>query len=313
MTLSGTAGATTDTVTGGPATYNVAVSGMTGDGTVIASILASVAEDLASNLNTVSTSSDNTVTFASNQAPIAADDTLLEGVPINVAVSSGPNPIDVLANDRDPNSDPITIVSVTQGSQGGTVLITGGGTGLTYEPPTGVPVCSPPDTFTYTIEDIPGAGAPLQDAATVEVFVGDCDGNDGFIVGDNCPTVFNPAQTNTDLDVLGAGGATMDGVSIGDGLGDACDDDDDDDGTSDSLEAFIGTDPLDNCGVNAWPPDTSDNNFVSAGDFGLILDSWQLTDGVDGGYIRRADLSGNGTVSAGDFGLILDFWQLSCT
>ena len=129
---------------------------------------------------------------------------------------------------------------------------------------------------------------------------------------DNCPSTSNPGQENTDL-VLASAGATIGGVPLGDGLGDACDDDDDDDGSSDILEGFLGTDSLDNCGVNAWPPDTSDNNFVSAGDFGLILDSWQLTDGVDAGYIRRADLTGNGTVSAGDFGLILDFWQLSCT
>ena len=36
MTLGGTAGATTGTVTGSGTTYNVAVSGMTGSGTVIA-------------------------------------------------------------------------------------------------------------------------------------------------------------------------------------------------------------------------------------------------------------------------------------
>ena len=129
---------------------------------------------------------------------------------------------------------------------------------------------------------------------------------------DNCPSTSNPTQENTDLTLADAG-ATIGGVAIGDGLGNACDDDDDDDGGSDSIEAFISTDPLDNCGVNAWPPDTSGNNFVTAGDFGLILDSWQLTEGVHGGYIRRADLSGNGTVSAGDFGPLLDFWQQSCT
>ena len=138
------------------------------------------------------------------------------------------------------------------------------------------------------------------------------------IGSDNCPAVPND-QTNTD-DSLAGGGAAIGGVPIGDGLGDACDDDDDDDGSSDSREGFLGTDPLDNCpdasgpgaGGDVWPPDTSVNSFISAGDFGLILDSWQLTEGEDGGYIRRADLSGNGTVSAGDFGLILDFWQQLC-
>ena len=129
---------------------------------------------------------------------------------------------------------------------------------------------------------------------------------------DNCDSDFNPDQTDTD----------------GDGAGDACDLDDDDDGAPDTVEYFVGTDPLVACShdvsaLNAanqtsvlhkgWAPDTSGDNFVSAGDFGLILDSWQLTEGIHAGYIRRADLSGDNTVSAGDFGFILDDWQTPCT
>src|SRR5204862_990701 len=64
VTISGTAGGTkTVTVSGGPSTYNVAVSGMTTSGTVIASIPAGVAQDAAGNLNIASTSTDNSVTF----------------------------------------------------------------------------------------------------------------------------------------------------------------------------------------------------------------------------------------------------------
>lgn len=67
VTLSGTAGATTGTVTEispmDGTTYNVAVSGMTGSGTVIATIEAGVAEDAAANPNDASTSTDNTVTY----------------------------------------------------------------------------------------------------------------------------------------------------------------------------------------------------------------------------------------------------------
>src|SRR5207249_9840831 len=64
VTLSGTAGGTkTVTVSGGPSTYNVAVSGMTSSGTVLASIPAGVAQDAAGNANTASTSTDNSVTF----------------------------------------------------------------------------------------------------------------------------------------------------------------------------------------------------------------------------------------------------------
>src|SRR5438046_4600331 len=64
VTISGTAGGTkTVTVTGGPTIYTVAVSGMTTSGTVLASIPAGVASDAAGNLNTASTSTDNSVTF----------------------------------------------------------------------------------------------------------------------------------------------------------------------------------------------------------------------------------------------------------
>src|SRR5207247_1600611 len=63
VSLSGTAGATTATVTGSGTTYNVAVSGMTGSGTVIASIGGTVAHDVAGNARSASTSADNTVSY----------------------------------------------------------------------------------------------------------------------------------------------------------------------------------------------------------------------------------------------------------
>ena len=63
VTLSGTAGATTATVTGSGTTYNVAVTGMTGNGTVIASLNAGVATGATGNTNEISTSTDNSVTY----------------------------------------------------------------------------------------------------------------------------------------------------------------------------------------------------------------------------------------------------------
>ena len=63
VTLGGTAGATTATVTGSGTTYNVAVTGMSGTGTVTASIAAGVASDALGNPNAASTSADNTVQF----------------------------------------------------------------------------------------------------------------------------------------------------------------------------------------------------------------------------------------------------------
>jgi hypothetical protein len=69
VSLSGTAGATTAVVSGGPSSYDIAVSGMTGSGTVIASIAANAATDAAGNSNTASTSTDNTVSFIFDTTP----------------------------------------------------------------------------------------------------------------------------------------------------------------------------------------------------------------------------------------------------
>ncbi len=92
VALSGTAGATTGTVTGSGTTYNVAVSGMTSNGTVIATVPAGVAIDGGSFGNNASTSTDNTVTFnlpagptvTINQAAAQADPTATS--PINFTV-----------------------------------------------------------------------------------------------------------------------------------------------------------------------------------------------------------------------------------
>ncbi len=91
VTLEGTAGATTGTVTGSGATYTVQVSGMTGSGTVIASIPAGMAQNAAAVGNSLSTSSDNSVTYdvtsptvLINKAEGQADPTDLS--PINFTV-----------------------------------------------------------------------------------------------------------------------------------------------------------------------------------------------------------------------------------
>lgn len=68
--VGGTAGATTATVSGGPSTFTVAVSGMDTSGTVTASVAAGVVTDAAANPNTASTSADNTVTY---DAPAKAE------------------------------------------------------------------------------------------------------------------------------------------------------------------------------------------------------------------------------------------------
>jgi hypothetical protein len=63
VAVSGTAGATTALVSGSGATYNVAVSGMSSNGTVIATVGGGVATDAAGNTNSASSSTDNSVRF----------------------------------------------------------------------------------------------------------------------------------------------------------------------------------------------------------------------------------------------------------
>lgn len=83
VTLSGTAGATTINITGGPKVYSVAVSGMVSNGTVIAEVPAGAALDEASEPNGISTSTDNAVTY-DNTAP----DTLIDTNPADPASST---------------------------------------------------------------------------------------------------------------------------------------------------------------------------------------------------------------------------------
>ncbi len=79
--LTGTAGATTASVTGSGTTYNIAVTGMTGSGTVIAALTAGVATGATGNVNEASTSSDNSVVYstgapAPNLTSITISDTV---------------------------------------------------------------------------------------------------------------------------------------------------------------------------------------------------------------------------------------------
>src|ERR1019366_8401325 len=83
VTLSGTAGATTATVTGPGPAYNAAVSGMTGAGTVIATIAAGVATDAAGFSNSASTSTDNTVTFDNTPLTVTINQAASQADPAN--------------------------------------------------------------------------------------------------------------------------------------------------------------------------------------------------------------------------------------
>ncbi len=67
VSLGGSAGATTATVTGSGSTYDVVVSGMTQSGTVTTTIASGVALDAAANGNSASTSTDNAVSYNSEE------------------------------------------------------------------------------------------------------------------------------------------------------------------------------------------------------------------------------------------------------
>ena len=122
--------------------------------------------------------------------------------------TAAPTPIDVLANDTNPDGGPKQIDSVTQPAHG-TVAITGGGTGLTYQPNAGY--CNdgnPTDDFTYTLNG--------GSTATVAVSV-TCDDNtppaasiDSGPSGpttDSTPTDNTPPDTSIDS---GPSGPTTD-------------------------------------------------------------------------------------------------------
>ncbi len=94
-------------------------------------------------------------TCSSNTPPDAVDDSA------SVLQDSGPNTIDVLANDTDGNGDTLTITAVTQGMHGS---VANNGTSVSYTPNAAF---FGSDSFAYTIDD----GHSGTDTATVSVTV----------------------------------------------------------------------------------------------------------------------------------------------
>jgi hypothetical protein len=145
VAITGTAAGTkTVTVSGGPSTYNVAVSGMTSSGTVIATIAAGVASDAAGNTNTVSTSTNNSVTF----------DNVRPTVTINQA-----------ATQADPtNASPINFTAVfsqpVSGFTGADVAITGTAAGTKT-----VTVSGGPSTYNVAVSGMTSSGTVIATIA----------------------------------------------------------------------------------------------------------------------------------------------------
>ena len=81
--------------------------------------------------------------------------------------------------------------------------------------------------------------------------------------------------------------------------------------STDAKELYLGTNPNDNCGLNAWPPDIDNNNAITNLDMLPALNNWGLpvTDAN-----RRADLAGDGVVINNlDLLPILNQWLVTCT
>jgi hypothetical protein len=150
------------------------------------------------------------------------------------------------------------------------------------------PVANGTHTFgTRSVNNFGHGSSTASDVLTIASAVPDGDGDGVPDAEDNCPAVPNPTQTDTD----------------GDGEGDACDSDDDDDGWDDTDEAFITTDPLDDCADltsdDAWPPDLN-NDGLAQGFDALFLRPLIGTAQGQPGYTPRYDLDTNGWIQGMD-------------
>ena len=132
---------------------------------------------------------------------------------------------------------------------------------------------------------------------------------------DNCPTVPNPDQANSD----------------GDNWGDACDycpmtptpwhvpaGDDDCDGSTTAIETYVGTDPWDACPDgntdDAWPPDVQATQGCGFHNARVdILDVLCYKPKIKPPYDPRYDLDANGTVNILDVLLFKPVFGAQCT
>ena len=149
-----------------------------------------------------------------DDAPVAVNDTA------TVTEDAAATAVDVLANDTDIDGGPKTITAASDPANG-TVTLTGGGTGLTYQPAANYcnnPPGTTPDTFTYTLNG--GSTATVSMTVTCvndppvaddETFTGAI-GNTVFVVDDPSDGAPNPTALHNTIsgDIL-AGDTDVDG------------------------------------------------------------------------------------------------------
>jgi predicted outer membrane repeat protein len=147
-------------ISGGGASYTVSVTGMTGSGTVVASILADAA--IAGGFSSeASTSTDNTVTFDGN-APVVSGPVALTPI----AEDSGARLItqaQLLANASDADGPPLTATGLAITAGGGTLVNNHNGTwSFTPGHDDAASVA-----FAYSVTD--GIAAPVAASATLDI------------------------------------------------------------------------------------------------------------------------------------------------
>ncbi|MCU1379840.1 MAG: hypothetical protein JWN29_2823 [Acidimicrobiales bacterium] len=111
---SGNVGSATKTVTGTGPMFSVAVTGLTGSGSVTASVPAGGVQDAATNVNTASTSTDNTVSYDVTPPTVTINQAAGQADPTNVATAGSPINFTIVF------SEPVTGVAASDVTLSGT-------------------------------------------------------------------------------------------------------------------------------------------------------------------------------------------------
>ena len=156
-------------------------------------------------LNGGDTATVSVTVTCSDDAPVAVNDSA------TVAEDSGPSPVDVLANDTDVDGGPKLVQSITQPADG-SVVITGGGTGVNYTPNANYcnqPPGTSPDTFTYTLNGGSTATVSVTVTCAADAPVVDTSAGTTSYTENGAPKVIDAAVTVADPDGSSITGATV--------------------------------------------------------------------------------------------------------
>jgi len=194
VVLSGSApGAKTATVTGGGSTYNVAVSGMTGSGTVVATVPAGKATSALGNSNKASTSADNTVAYDVTPPSVTIDQAAAQTDPLSGPAAGISACFTVTFSEGVTGfaADDVTVSGSTPGTK--TVTVTGSGS-----------------TYNVAVTGMTGDGTVIATVASGKTQ--DMAGNanlaststDNVVTFDRSDTYIRPPEVNAGLTQVGS-------------------------------------------------------------------------------------------------------------